>query len=443
MSERIVLTGANLLDGDHAAEPDSTVVVEGERILKVVRGGTIPSGSGDRTLDLAGRTLMPGLWSCHFHAAMRDWSPLLAPSLGLEHTPPTLALIASQNLALALECGITSVVSASAPHYIDPAMRDAIQLGMIPGPRMLACSHELSTTGDVMDGGNRRWQYDLGNLGVVRLADGVDGFRHAVREEIARGADVVKVNASMGHGAGPAPEHISSASFDELSAAASAAHERGKMIRAHAASKRAILDTLRAGFDIIDHADLVDAECIDAILEAGASVVPSMLYSHRLLELYDAHDPGDPRNPMRGSALESPAEAAARADGMRREFDYTREMLSVMDEAGVRLALGDDYGISFLKHGEFASEFELYSKHLGIPNLTLIRWATKQGAELARRGDELGTIEEGKLADLLVLDGDPVADISCLGDPDRILAIIKGGAFVKDSLGDEVAGSPS
>jgi imidazolonepropionase-like amidohydrolase len=127
--ERLVLTGANLLDGGNPAVPESTVVVEGERITQIAHGGTITPGPGDRVIDLAGRCLMPGLWSCHFHAAFRDWSPLLAPSPGLEHTPAMLTIIASKQLALALDCGITSVISASAPHYIDPALRDAITLG--------------------------------------------------------------------------------------------------------------------------------------------------------------------------------------------------------------------------------------------------------------------------------------------------------------------------
>jgi imidazolonepropionase-like amidohydrolase len=432
--ERLVLTGANLLDGDSPVVPGSTVVIEDDRIALVVPGGPTVAQPGDRVVDLAGRTVLPGLWSCHFHAAFQDWSPLRAPSPGLEHTPAMLTLIAAKQLGLALDHGITSIVSASSPHYIDAALRDAVQLGLIPGPRLLAGSHELCTTGDIVDGGNRRWHYALGNLGVTLLADGADGFQQVVREEIARGADVVKVNASVGHGAGPVPEELASISRAELQAAAEAAHDRGRLIRAHAASKRAILDCAHAGFDIIDHADKVDAECIDAILEAGASVVPSMLYTRRLLDLYEAHDPADPSNPMRGSALESPADAAARFDAIRREFDHTCEMLPVMEAAGVNLALGDDYGVSFLRHGEYGSELEFYVKELGIPALSVIRWATKHGALVARQADRLGTIEEGKLADLLVIDGDPVADITCLADPDRIRAIMKGGLFVKDEL---------
>lgn len=205
-----------------------------------------------------------------------------------------LTLVAEQNLATALARGVTSVVGASAPHYIDPALRDAIKLGMIQGPRVWAASHELCTSGDVPDPANRVWHWGLGNLGTMRVVDGPEGFRRAVREEIGRGADVVKVNASHGHAAGPADDSMASISEAELRAAAEAAHERGRKIRAHAASRRAILDVARAGFDIVDHADRADAECIDAILEAGSAVVPSMVYTQRLLELYENCDPRDP-----------------------------------------------------------------------------------------------------------------------------------------------------
>ena len=431
---RLIFSGANLVDGEHPAQPNATLVIEGDSIASV---GTSPPrdvGPDDRVVDLQGKTLMPGLVSCHFHSCFHDLLPGRAPALGLEHTPTVLSILATQNLERALLCGVTSVVGSSVPYHIDASLRDAMAVGLIPGPRMLAGSHELSTTGDMVDAGNQFWHYELKNLGVVRVADGPDAFRQLVREEIARGSDVVKVNGSRGHGSG-ASEGTASLSHDEFQAIAQAAHERGARARVHAASKVAILEAARAGFDIIDHADRMDAECIDAILKAGSYVTPSLFYSQRLLEMYDRFEPGDPACPMR-NPLETPAQHRARVDGIRREFEFTIGAMQDAHRAGVNLVLGDDYGTFLLRHGEYATELEVFVKLLGLPPLDVIRYATRKGAELMGRGDDLGTLEPGKLADLLVVDGDPLADIRCLQDTNRIQAILKGGFFVKDRLGE-------
>jgi len=431
---RCIFTGANLLDGDRAARPDATVVVEGEHISRVIDGPAKDLRPDDRVIDLAGRTLMPGLVLCHFHGSFFDFTTGSAPAIGLEHTPAIMTILTEKHVKLALDCGFTSVVSASCPDRIDASIRDAINLGLVPGPRFWAASHELCSAGDVIDAQNRLWHYGLGSAGTTRVANGPEGFRSAVREEIAWGADIVKVNASGGHGVAPAGEQMSIAP-EELRAAAEAAHLREKKIRAHAASKRAVLECARAGFDVIDHADRMDAECIDAILEAGSIVVPSMFYTQRFLSAMEAIDFENEEQAMRGMPrIESPRAIVERIRGVREDFDYTRRILPEAHAAGVPMVIGDDYGTAVLRQGEFAAELEFYVKDVGIAPLDVIRWATRNGAELMDRGAELGTVAEGKLADLLVVDGDPLADIGCLQDRERLLAIVKGGLFVKDGL---------
>jgi imidazolonepropionase-like amidohydrolase len=431
---RILFQDANLIDGDGPPRPGVTVVVDGERIAEVLPGPPAAVAEDDRVIDLAGKSLMPGLVLCHFHAVFYDGPSRPAPSLGLEHTPTLLALFAEKHVALALECGVTSLMSASCPHQIDPSIRDAIKLGLIPGPRMWAASHELCSSGDVIDAQNLFWHYELGNAGSTRKVDGPDGFREVVREEIAWGADIVKLNVSGGHGVSPAGE-LMSVSPEELRAAADAAHLRGKKVRAHVASKPGILECARAGFDVIDHADRMDAECIDAILEAGSFVVPSMMFPKRYLEVMESVDLDQERPLMPGMPrIESVPDLKRRIRGIREDFEHTRSILPEAHAAGVKMLMGDDYGTGLLQQGEYATELAFYVEELGFEPLDVIRWATRNGAEAMASGDDLGTIAEGKLADLLVIDGDPVADIACLQDRSRMLAVMKGGYFTKDAL---------
>ena len=429
---RTILTDVNLLDGDHPIQPHVSIVIEGEHVSSVSSERPEPRPD-DRVFDLEGKTVMPGLVSCHFHSCFSNLLPGSAPSLGLEHSPAVLAIIGAQNLEIALHSGVTSIVCSSVPYHIDASLRDSMMVGLIPGPRMLAGSHELSTTGDSIDARNRFWHYELGNIGLIRVADGPDQFRQVVREEIARGANVVKVQGSSGHGGGPTDGGLS-LRRDEFEAIAEAAHERGALVRSHAISKASILESARAGFDIIDHADRMDAECIDAILEAGSFVTPGLFYSQRLLEMYDRFDPQDPACPIR-SPFETVAQAAARVQGIRDEFDFTVRAMQDAHAAGVNIVLGDDYGTFLLQHGEYAGELEVMVKLLGVPPLEVIRWATKNGGRLMGR-DDLGTVEPGKLADLLVVEGDPLVDIRCLQDDASIQMILKGGYVVKNTLSE-------
>ena len=176
---------------------------------------------------------------------------------------------------------------------------------------------------------------------------------------------------------------------DEMGAGIEAAHLRGARVRGHIANREAILMALDLGIDVIDHGDGMDDECIERIVETGTPVVPSMLFPARFLAS------------MGGSAL-------GFTDSMKADIDAMAEILPKANAAGVRLVLGDDYGAIFFPHGAYAEELAYYVEEIGIPALDVIRWATKHGAELMGRGHELGTVAEGKLADLLVVDGDPL-----------------------------------
>lgn len=434
MSEsRIVFTGARLFDGEQEPRDAATVVVEGKRIVSVGNGVSDAARAGDRVIELAGKTLMPGMFSSHFHAGFGHFGAgISAPVLGLEAPAAFYGMLAAKNARTALGCGFTSVIGSSNGDGLDVCLKEAILQGVIEGPRVSACTREFMASGDQADGTNRAWFMDLGHEGLIRRLDGAEAYRQAAREELGRGADVVKLSASPGHGSSPVRDfcYLTPA---ELDAVVEVAHDRGKRVRAHCTSRTAILACAKAGVDIIDHADRVDAECIDAILAADATVVPSMLWSSRFLGMAESWDHAAQPFPISEGFPEELETTLERIRGVRVDFDYTCEMLPQMVAAGVRLVVGDDFGTPLMPHGDYISEFELYVKQLGVSALDVLRWATKNGAEAAGQADELGTIAEGKLADLLVVDGDPTADITCLRDPARMPIIMKNGELARNA----------
>jgi imidazolonepropionase-like amidohydrolase len=435
MSEqRIVFQDAHLVDGKRPAQPGMHVVVAGARIERVGRGKA-ETRPGDRVVALGGRTLMPGMVQSHFHASFGAFGEgVTAPCLGLEASPAYLAMLTARNARTVVECGFTGAVGSSNPYSIDVALKEAILAGVVEGPRFLASGMELVTTGEASDyANNRHWYMQLGNTGLTRQVDGPDAWRLAVRQECGRGVDVVKISASPGHGSSPARD-IMYLTQDELRAAVDTAHNLGKRVRAHCAARSAILECARAGVDIIDHADRMDRECIDAILKAGCFVAPSMLWSVRFLHIAENWDHAAQRLPINEGFPETLEQTLARIRGVRADFEHTCRVVPEAAAAGVKLVVGDDFGTPVMPHGDYGSELEIYVKQLGIPALDVIRWATVNGAELMGLGDQGGSVEAGRLADLVVVQGDPLHDITCLKDPANVLAVLKDGRFLKDRL---------
>ncbi|MEN8185364.1 MAG: amidohydrolase family protein, partial [Myxococcota bacterium] len=219
---RIIFRRANLLDGDRPARPNTTVVVEGDRIA-AVREAPVETGADDREVDLGGRTLMPGLVSCHFHSSYSNITIQPEP-LGVEKPAGYLMLCAANNVRTALHCGITTLVSAGAnTGTLDAELKMAIEDGIVEGPRMLAGSRGLDTRGGYTDTEN--WWWELGNRGAQRFADGPEEFRRVVRDEIKKGADIIKIFLSGGH-AVPEFDGAMSLSRAELDAVIETAHQR-------------------------------------------------------------------------------------------------------------------------------------------------------------------------------------------------------------------------
>ncbi|MGD0882517.1 MAG: amidohydrolase family protein [Acidimicrobiales bacterium] len=413
---RLVLSDAHVVVGDGSVLERATVVVDGDRIDSV---GAVPFVGGrpdDRVVDAAGLTVMPGMVNCHFHATYHELGSVTAP-FGLEEPMALQAVRAVRSLERLLLAGFTGAVSAGAPFAIDASMKTAIGRRLIIGPRLVPCSRDISTTGHA---GDRSYpsHWDVGALGAIRRSDGPAEFRRSVRLEIKEGAEMIKIFVTGGHGT-VGPREQTELGADELGAAIEAAHQRGVRVRGHIANKEALLMALDLGIDIVDHGDGMDEECIERLLTTDTPVVPSMLFPARLLA-------------SMGNA------SLGFTDDMRHDIETMAAILPVANRAGVRLVLGDDFGAINFPHGPYADELAYYVEEVGIPAIDVLTWATKNGAEVLGMGDELGTVTPGKLADLLVVAGDPVADINVLRKPDALVAILLGGRMVTDRLPGEV-----
>ncbi len=405
--KRVFFIAANLIDGVNPPKPNSTIVVEDDRIIAVGADGRVPKPAArDTVFDLRGKSLMPGMIECHFHAGYINVNSTM--DNGVRYPATFLALAAARNAELLLRSGFTGAVGAGAPHNIDVALKEAIRRGLIQGPRMVACGHDIVTTGGPLDDSS-------GIEGLCRVCDGPDEFRKVIRQEIKEGADIIKLYVTGGHGFEmKASEGVMT--FEEIQAAAQAAHERGRMVRGHVIARSAIMDCLRAQMDLLDHADAMDDECIDLMVKQNSYVTPSLYFTWKTTDF------------MRKRW------SAERVAQEERWLEMGYKAVEKANKAGVRLVVGDDFGTSWMPHGDYALELEFYVKYAGISPLDVIRWATRNGAGLLGMGDEIGTIEAGKIADLLVVNGDPIRNIGVLSDRTKLDVVMKGGEFVESRL---------
>ena len=393
---RVLYTNANLLDGEHAAQPGVTVAVADGRIVAAGPRHSVTPSPSDDVIDLQGRTLMPGLVMGHYHAAYRGYG---AEGGSQSASGVEQAFIALSNVRLALRCGYTSLISAGTHYNIDVELAAAIDSGELVGPRLVSCSRNYMPAADAA---SAREDEEL------CMAHGPDGFREGVRFDLERGARIIKIFASGGHGA---PEGMCM-SREEIQAVVEVAQEHGARVRAHVTGKQQILDCVRSGVTIIDHGDETDDECIEAYLEQGVFLLPSAYVLQRAAEL-DGNRFG------------------FRAD--LQDFHRTCRLLPRLVEAGVKVVPGDDFGIWQIPHGDYAKELLCYAEHAGIAPLELIRWSTLYGGEMTGMS-ELGSIAPGKVADLLVVNGDPSRDIGVLTRPENFQAVIKGGELVSGAM---------
>ena len=393
---RIVLRNANLLDGENAMQPSSSVAIDGNKISEIGLGKTMALRSDDQVFDLQGQTLMPGLCIGHYHGAYRNYG---AEGGSQEASGVEQAFMALNNIQIALNCGYTNIISAGTHYNIDAELVEAMEAGDLVGPRLIPCSKNFMPAPDE--------SLRMDNEEIC-MAWGPDEFRAGALKELERGAKIIKIFASGGHGAGPSK----GMKPEEIGAVVEVAKDYGARVRAHVTGKTKIMSCVNKGVEILDHADGLDQKCMEEIVDKGCFVLPSMYVLLKCAELEGNHFGFDTK---------------------LRAFDMMCEALPKMISAGIKLVPGDDFGLWQIPHGTYAEELICYRDHAGIQPLELIKWATVYGGEM-NGIEKLGRVRAGYLADLLILNGDPSQDIAVLADSQAIQCVMKDGQFVSGNL---------
>ena len=393
---KTVFSNAKVIDGTGDAF-HGFVVVEGREITRIGSGEPRLSTTGYEVVDLGNKSLLPGFFDCHVHLRSDGLADPRAQVLS--DTDALCALRSARNAKRTVEAGITTIRDCGSTNFVDFSVRRAVEQGLIPGPRMVLSGKIICMTG------GHGWN-------VGQQADGPDGVRRAAREQLRAGADNVKLIATGGI-LTPGTE-IGSAQLtvDELRAGVEEAKKAGAISAAHAHGATGIKNAVRAGIDSIEHGYFLDDEGIELMLERGTYLVATSAAVRNVAARGVEH-----------GLLPDVHRKACEA------VDHHVESFGRAWRAGVNLAMGTDSGVPFTRHGRNLEELA-HLVEMGLDPMEAIQVSTLGSARLLRLDDRLGSIEEGKLADLVVCDGDPLSDIAVLQDTDRIAWVIKDGETV-------------
>ena len=397
--DKLVITNCHLIDGvSDAVQPDASVAVEDGVIAEISTGDIAADGA--TVIDAGGGWLLAGLWDVHVHP---EYPPL--PDQNVAQQTLRFGSLLNQGLTRA---GITGVRSAGAAHFMDVALKGAFDSGQHVGPRVHAAGYFLTTTGG-----------HYLNSGQTMECDGPYGFVKAIREQIKNGVDHIKLNLTGGI-TGPAwDRHADPFLLDEeMEAAFAICRQRGYKVAAHATTPEAVKAAIRLGAHSIEHGYAMDDECIDLFVEHGTWYVPTLAISHLT--------PDSATTEQEKAWIERrklpPETVRSAQDAAPEHGRWFRRAL----EAGVKMALGSDrqplHETTLLEMGQ-------WTKAGATPRQTLLA-ATRNAAELCGVGDQLGTVEPGKLADLIVVGGDPLEDVEALRD---LRLVLKNGRVVADN----------
>jgi imidazolonepropionase-like amidohydrolase len=320
------------------------------------------------------------------------------------------------NAKLALECGYTAARSGGCLFNVDVWLKKAIENDLIAGPRLATSGREICSAGGLMD-----WNPEfrkIGMEGLVFIINGVEDARSAVRALVKDGIEWVKTYPT-GDAASPDTNdhHTLCMNFDEMNAVVQTAHNHKLKVTGHCRATEGIKNALRAGYDCIEHGTFIDDEGLELLLKRDVPCVPALYFEKASI--------------LRGPEFGLPQSVI---DGHQETLDGgTASALRIL-RAGGRIGLGGDYGFGWNPHGDYAREITFFVKDVGFTPLEAIMCATKTGAEIMGRSHEFGTVEPGKLADLLIVDGDVLKDIALLEDRSRFIAVMQGGVIKAGQL---------
>lgn len=407
---------ASVLDCTGQQSFHGQVLVEGNMIKQIAQGDESIDSPGASVVDCQGKTLMPGLCDAHTHITWND-----QPTL--EHItmmPPEEHLIHSINVAKKLlNSGYTSAVgAASARPRFDCILRNAINAGDIVGPRYLANTQEITTAGGLGD--TSPVHVDIQDLSFGWRVCGPEEMRKTIRMFIKYGVDLIKLNLS-GEEITPVPAQVTPFSDEEIAMAMQEIKPYGLRACAHARSAKSVKQCLDHGIQIIYHASFADEECLDRLEEHKDKFFVGPGLAWLIQTSQSAAEWGIDPNGDLGQTY-------------ARELDQAVETMKKMHARGIRIVPGGDYGFAWTPHGTNAKDIQYFVDLVGMTTMEALLSATKLGGEIMGMPDRLGQIKEGYLADILIVDGDPVADVAVLQDHNKINLIMKDGETVKTSM---------
>jgi len=397
----VAVKAAHAFDARSGAMIDNAVIIIEDARVKIF-GANIAIPAEAELIDLGPKTVLPGLIDCHTHLTFEP-NQMGYASLGV--SVPRSALSGAKNARLTLEAGFTTVRNVGASGYADIALRDAINAGDVPGPRIVASGPALGITGGHCDNNLLAPEFNHVDEGV---ADGVPSVMRKTREVIKYGADLIKICSTGGVlSLGDDPK-ASQYTLEEMKAIVGEAHRLGRKVAAHAHGGDGIKLAVLAGVDSIEHGSYIDDEAIKLMREHGTYLVPTLYLGDWFMENYQR--------------IGVPAPMVAKA---KEVMPIARKNIARAFAQGVPVAFGTDSAV--YPHGLNGREFAVYVK-LGMTPVRAIQTATIHASKLLGWDDRIGTIDAGKYADLIAVDGDPTKDVTEL---ERVKWVMKGGIIVK------------
>jgi imidazolonepropionase-like amidohydrolase len=411
---RVIFRNAMVWDGSGADAFPGDVLVEGSRIRSVARTPGQLAADGAQSIDCQGRTLMPGLVEGHAHISFGG----AVNDSDLGNIPPEEhVLLTMRNAKTLLDHGFTSAYSAATSKLrLDVVIRNEIEAGRLPGPRIRAGSPEITVTGGLGDERKQHMYYE--SFGMI--ADGPEEIARAVRLCCREGVDNIKINIS-GDDLGPrAGGGATVMREDEVRMAVAVARDFGKKINCHARAAESVKRAVRCGVDVIYHCESADEEAIDML----ESVKDKIFVGPAIGIIYATLHEGEPFGFTREFALNI---------GMQRVLDTSRAVYQELRKRGVRVLIGGDYGFAQTPQGQNARDLKHFVDLLGYSPSEALVCGTRIGGEVMGLKGELGEVKDGYIADLLLVDGDPLQDLDMMVHEKNLLVIMKDGALYKDS----------